>query len=202
MTDFSSREYWETRFRQERGFEWLAGGYGVVGKVLEHLPDDPVVLHFGAGTSSLGRDLASAGVVVHDADYVQVPGALLLDVLSLDAMIQAPKVNTFLDKSTADAIACGQVLPGFTHPVYGASPVDPLQRLAWNLARVSTAHARWISISYSATRFDSVREWTQLHREMIATTYIPGGRRVRDGDTERIVHEPETGVWLHVLERG
>ncbi|KAK8858406.1 hypothetical protein IAR55_002633 [Kwoniella newhampshirensis] len=43
--------------------------------------------------------------------------------------------------------------------------------------------------------------WKIVRKEMIATTYIPGGRRVRDGNSERIVYEPETGVWAYVLER-
>ncbi|WVW84450.1 hypothetical protein I302_106484 [Kwoniella bestiolae CBS 10118] len=108
-----------------------------------------------------------------------------------------------------------------------ASISDPIERLLYNLSQVTQTGGRWISISYSSNRFDNyLSDWPSAHkqehekghgdnekeikygwillkRQMISTTYIPSGRVVKDPRTgeERVVHEPETGVWMYVLER-
>lgn len=66
-----------------------------------------------------------------------------------------------------------------------------------------------MSVSYSPIRYDFLSDignddsygWKVVRKEMVAMTSIPEGRRVQDGDQERIVYEPETGVWMYVLER-
>ncbi|KAK6908391.1 hypothetical protein I203_102392 [Kwoniella mangroviensis CBS 8507] len=163
-------------------------------------------------------------VQVYDSDYVPTPQSshssdvdipfILLDVLSLQSL----KSNTpedqwdlIIDKSTCDAISCGGALPRLTvdqeeEEENGSIP-NPIERLLYNLSKVTKIGGRWISISYSSNRFDDEiytrYGWKLIKKQMISTTYIPGGRIVKDprSGEERVVHEPETGVWMYVLER-
>ncbi|WRT67596.1 uncharacterized protein IL334_004568 [Kwoniella shivajii] len=168
---------------------------------------------------------------------------ILQDVLSIESLLKTlpkslcKKWDLLIDKSTSDAISCSSHLPNHEHPIYGESPVDPVERLAWNLSKVTGKGARWISISYSTDRYNFISSpksppssssslpparfshtlniqnehegkqidfgWKVLSKKMIDTTYIPSGRIIKDPKSgmERVVHEPETGVWAYVLER-
>ncbi|WWC62308.1 uncharacterized protein I303_104904 [Kwoniella dejecticola CBS 10117] len=304
-TDFSSAEYWSKRFESEESFEWLISDKDLLPFVNDNLPVSFVqpegnvnhdlservfnVLHFGSGSSSLGKSLQrhlnrhcynthkKKRIQIYDSDYVQTPYTsfptpsnpnpipnpspsptqeqdigededvvpfLLIDVLSLDSLQTTSSQNgvsrwdLIIDKSTCDAISCSPSLPPDTIKIngeagsIGGSPSDAVERLLFNLSRVTENGARWISISYSSNRFSlpdtksestsnsasdpnqksdspgkqSIPEkygWKLVDKRMISTTYIPGGKRVKDPKTgeERIVHEPETGVWMYVLER-
>ncbi|WWD18294.1 hypothetical protein CI109_102744 [Kwoniella shandongensis] len=125
--------------------------------------------------------------------------------------------NLIIDKSTSDAISCSSPLPILSHDP--KAPTDPVHRLVYNLSRVVPKGGRWLSVSYSDSRYDFLPSsleqtktdmgqkgecqlgWRVVKKEMVATTYIPGGRRVGSGKEERIVYEPETGVWAYILER-
>ncbi|WVQ80617.1 hypothetical protein IAT38_002722 [Cryptococcus sp. DSM 104549] len=160
----------------------------------------------------------------------------LIDVLSLSSLLSSlpttsppgpstarPQWHFILDKSTSDAISTGPPLPpsspsslvssSTSSPAFDL-PTDPVERLAHNLAQVTPPGARWLSISYSPSRYPFLPSstaatgeqagigWHVLKREMIATTSLPGGRRVREANgEERVVYEPETGVWAYLLER-
>lgn len=152
-----------------------------------------------------------------------------LNVLSpLELLLASPQSgwDLLIDKSTADAISCGPDLPPSTIPnnVPGRALIPAIEKLADCLADVTRKGGRWVCISYSSARFpflDSnlssreretlevgksvvqvLQKWKLLERKLVATTYIPGGRQVRDRNgVERVVYEPETGVWVYVLER-
>ena len=150
------------------------------------------------------------GVQVFDSDYVAEsikpsPNASLesrqilpLDCLNLaDLMHKSPELgwDLIIDKSTADAISCGPLIDS----------IEPLQILLNNLAQVTKKGTRWISISYSATRFSHIEQgdgWMMVEKRFLASTSLPDGRRWKDASgVERVVFEPETGVFGWVLER-
>ncbi|OCF31264.1 hypothetical protein I316_07050 [Kwoniella heveanensis BCC8398] len=232
----------------------------------------------------------------------------VLSLHSLRACQQIPRggYDLLIDKSTADAISCGPTNADsepnsdsnqnpnpnphadlgsnssseMSTVIAGCPYADPVQKLAWNLAHITRQGGRWISVSYSSTRYDfiesqqtrpqpqpetqpqgqdvlplasiptassiststststsisqaSVAEgatnpdaaqpsfpasasanpclpvhsfgWKMVHKSMVATTTILGGRLVKETIrgkvVERRVYEPETGVWAYVLER-
>ncbi|ODN95897.1 hypothetical protein L198_04516 [Cryptococcus wingfieldii CBS 7118] len=155
------------------------------------------------------------------------------------------KWDMVLDKSTIDAISTGPLLPPPPSPSSSPSsqkapsaelgegeeelPADPAERTLLNVGRVVRKGGRWVSVSYSSTRYDFLpfcpspspsspatssaptslpksndKEkygWRVIRKEIVAMTSLPEGRLVRDGRGERVVYEPETGIWLYVLER-
>lgn len=262
VSDFSSQEYWSTRFSTETKFEWLLPSSKIIPFVLDHISPPPPGspsgdgyrrsrvrgLHIGCGTSSLGRDIEQASreesdkmatgveVDIIDADYVadsiqqesniiDNPDSdtecvteprdriLSLDCLSLDDLrSKSPDEGGWdfiLDKSTADAISCGPLIPSSSGvPSVGedAIQLEPLEILLRNLASVTRQEGVWISVSYSPTRFYvpylEASGWEVRERRFLASTSLPEGRRVRDkSGVERVVWEPETGVWGWVLRR-
>jgi hypothetical protein len=168
-------------------------------------------------------------IEVIDADYV--PPTLLseasrtvpliqLDVLDPSSMASSSPVDgwdVLIDKSTADAISCG---PNITDPASGASS-SPLDVVLDNLAKATRRGGRWVSISYSATRYNSLGRplptatdqtegvsealaapaWKLVSRTPLGATAIPEGRLIADGKGWRRVYEPETPIWLYILER-
>ncbi|XAO24802.1 hypothetical protein I312_103608 [Cryptococcus bacillisporus CA1280] len=121
------------------------------------------------------------------------------------------KWDFVLDKSTCDAISTGPQLFPFALSAGQTEqpPVDPVERTVFNLSKVVKKGGKWVSISYSPIRYDFLSDfdndgnygWKVVRKEMVAMTSIPEGRRIREGNQERIVYEPETGVWMYVLER-
>jgi len=45
------------------------------------------------------------------------------------------------------------------------------------------------------------QSWKVVEKRMIASSHLPEGRIVKDGIGERVVYEPETGIWCYTLER-
>jgi hypothetical protein len=91
----------------------------------------------------------------------------LLDPASV-AELESIPFDLIIDKSTSDAISCGPDLP-FPHKPSTAKPghllpldhdgsqkdlVHPLDILAVHLARLTLPGSKWLSISYSADRFE------------------------------------------------
>ena len=171
-------------------------------------------------------------IEVIDSDYVAEAirtnnslsppsGAATNSIVHLDVLAPVPPelgmFDILLDKSTADAISCGPSL------LVDHDTVEPLLVLCRNLASVLRSGGRWVCISYSEQRFPNVPRsptrpaaagassssdprsdvpWQLLSREMVATAYLPEGRRVKEANgKERVVYEPETGIWAYMLER-
>jgi hypothetical protein len=243
VSDFSSAEYWSTRFVTETSFEWLLPFSKIIAFILENFhpkPESEIIkcLHLGCGTSTLGMELEEAlkqrigdkvDVQVVDSDYVSESITLSTPrpILNLNALDLSDLRNKseggwdlITDKSTADAISCG--------PLIG--DVEPINVLCSNMAEVTKKGTRWISISYSPTRFSflsatkttsgangdggGIRDelriegegggggWKVLEKKFLASTSLPEGRRwIDESGVERVVFEPETGVWGWVLER-
>jgi hypothetical protein len=233
-TDFSSPGYWSTRFQTETSFEWLSSSSALIPAMLSAAKDvastqeGPVkALHFGCGTSSLGVELARAlkeekvEAEVTDADYVAVSihtadvaeqDERAVPLISLDVLDPAqlaeksPEMgwDLLLDKSTADAIACG---PNVS---LAGESVEPIVALCSRLARVIRIGGRWVCVSYSERRFAHLeglgklpnKQWRIVSRGGIPDGIAPEGKVVReDKGKERVVYEPQTNIWIYILER-
>ncbi|KLT39999.1 hypothetical protein CC85DRAFT_166945 [Cutaneotrichosporon oleaginosum] len=197
----------------------------VVGEV--NYASTPVtILHFGCGSSTLGVDLQrhlGDHFAISDADYassslhardfadstvsesfssLQVP-LYDIDVLDLKSLLSiAPTEgwDVFIDKSTADAISCSPPLPGVSYSKHAcnADEIDALSVLCANLRSVASRHCRWISISYSATRFDFLTDCPEASWHVV--TKIPARLQATTSTKEgRVVHQPATGTWIWVL---
>ncbi|KAM5386886.1 hypothetical protein ACJZ2D_000179 [Fusarium nematophilum] len=157
--DFDKQSYWHGRFASEKAFEWLlpsADFMTLIEPVLERLdPDTARILHVGFGTSDLQNHFRTRGFRnILNVDYeplavergrdleTQAFGHVRMryavhDATQLDLNEQFDLV---VDKSTVDAISCA----GET----------PLRRMAAGIRGCLADRAVWISLSYSAFRFE------------------------------------------------
>lgn len=184
------------------------------------------VLHFGCGSSTLGSDIQQhlgPRAQVTDADYASAslrardPGATpttlpstlfvplfeadVMDLASLRAITPPGGWHLMIDKSTADAISCSAPIsvPSSCDPS-GERDRDCLDILCDNLGAVAAQDCRWISVSYSSSRFDFLtqrphRHWAVLDKfpvQLAPTTSINEGR---------VVYQPQVGTWVWILGR-
>ena len=159
VPDFDKREYWSQRFASESAFEWLIPSQDFV-KILDTnlltgLPPDAPILHLGFGTSDLQIHLRQRGFLnVTNVDYEPMAikrgreleqatfGDIQMAYLVADAtqLDLDQKFALVLDKSAADAIACGGEAALFS--------------MADSVRKHLQEGACWVSVSYSAYRFD------------------------------------------------
>lgn len=195
------------------------------------------VLHLGCGTSNLGSQLqhildqrqgSAYPVQVIDADYVastittdrSIP-LIQMDVLDREALHRKTEEQCgdagwdfILDKSTADAISCGLNIEVSTieprlenKESNDLEVVRPMVAMCSNLASVTRPGSRWMSISYSSSRFEDLdqftsKPWRVLAKKPLTIQAEPGGKQISDGRGGfRTVFEPETVYWFYVLER-
>jgi hypothetical protein len=195
------------------------------------------VLHLGCGTSNLGSQLQHTldqedgpeyPVQVIDADYVastitterSVP-LIQMNVLDREALHRRTEEqcgdagwDLILDKSTADAISCGPnvevstIKPGLESKEFNdLEVVRPMAAMCSNLACVTRPGSRWMSISYSSSRFEDLDQFTAIPWKVLAKRPLtiqaePGGKQISDGRGGfRTVFEPETVYWFYVLDR-
>ncbi|KAK5192238.1 hypothetical protein LTR92_008185 [Exophiala xenobiotica] len=164
-------------------------------------PHGPYILHIGCGTSELSiclRDWVCCPSHVHNVDYSEEAvkiGRRREEALfaSRDAdqrrmrwstadLLSLPDVHSLtgedgtlfdfvLDKSTSDAIACGDNIAVPSTWAGGGddgpSPVSlpPVEVLALHLAAITAAGGRWIAISYSGDRFGFLERDTHAEIE-------------------------------------
>lgn len=227
MPDYSSRQYWRDRLLGEdlKGFEWLLSSKEIlphVATLLDHRPGRVThVLHLGCGSSTLGLDMQQhfgERVTVQDADYAisgterkflalqADPDALAIPVLHFDALnlrdmlASAPQGgwDILVDKSTADAIACGEPLVTVSSGGSTPSAREPIEVLCENLYQATSSDAVWLCISYSSGRFDFLNgAETRYGWQVQSKTPV---QLAKSGEGE-IVHRPETGTWAWVLRK-
>lgn len=130
------------------------------------------------------------------------PHVLHVDALNRQDLIDSSPSggwDILVDKSTADAIACGEPVTVALGDGSAPKTAEPIEVLCRNLHRVTSEGATWLCISYSSSRFDFLAGAGKQH-----------GWRVRSkapvsltesAQTEAVVHRPETGTWGWVLER-
>ncbi|QRV89876.1 methyltransferase domain protein [Ceratobasidium sp. AG-Ba] len=231
--DYSSKDYWTSRFEHENHFDWLSSSSLFLPhfmKALDELDKEPLqVIHIGCGNSELSLDLrqcvserpSKPGIEIINVDYaapaLQRMRAAevarfgdttmrweVLDILDWGAISRSlpiPRLSIVLDKSCADAIACGEdvhttLLPG------RLAAIHPVEVLALHLAALVAPGSIWLAVSYSSSRLDilssldehnpAAGEFWQLER----TERIPAQTETRDN-----VYTPEVYHTLFVLRR-
>ncbi|KAI0536150.1 S-adenosyl-L-methionine-dependent methyltransferase [Xylaria digitata] len=159
--DFEKQSYWHKRFASETAFEWLTSSATFMRFLEPYLSasKDQRILHLGSGTSNLHVCLREKGYAnVTNVDYEPLAldrgreieerscGDVVMkyavaDVTRLRADLPAPSVfDLVLDKSTVDAVSCG-----------GDAAV---LAMAQGVRECLAPSGVWISLSYSAARFD------------------------------------------------
>lgn len=159
--DFEKQSYWHERFSSETSFEWLVPSdtfTSMLEPYLAQLGKTARILQLGFGTSDLQNHLRSRGFRdVTNVDYEplaidrgvdhekQAFGDVVMkyavaDVTQLSHERLSGKFDLIVDKSTADAVSCG-----------GDSI---LLRMASGIRERLAKGGVWVSLSYSASRFD------------------------------------------------
>ncbi|KAL7912711.1 S-adenosyl-L-methionine-dependent methyltransferase [Trichoderma velutinum] len=170
-TDFDKQTYWHHRFATEASFEWLLSStdfISILKPLLTNLePSTARILHLGSGTSDLHNHFRRLGFLdVTNVDYepravdrgrqleqqafgdvkmkyavADATESLLLSSTSNDQGTRNnDKFDLVVDKSTADAISCGGD--------------EQVRRMAHCVRECLADDAIWVSMSYSASRFD------------------------------------------------
>lgn len=214
---------------RDKGFEWLVSSTSILPIVSSQVDRYTVVaeplkiLHFGCGSSSLGTEIQrhfGGRVIVSDSDYAsssispaadadtivkrEVP-LLDMDVLSIDSLRStSPKQgwDLIIDKSTADCISCGQ--PVTTRDdgdscTGETSTKSCLHILSDNLSQVVPVGGIWISVSYSASRYDYLSQCSSAPWRVVGKEALLLAPTVSNNN--HIVYHPSTGIWAWVLER-
>ncbi|KAL2126710.1 hypothetical protein VTI74DRAFT_368 [Chaetomium olivicolor] len=178
--DFEKQSYWHDRFQSETSFEWLAPSAAfmdVAGPLFQHLPPSARILHLGSGTSDLHNHLRQRGFLdVTNIDYEPLAldrgqdlernrfgdvrmKYLVADATRLDLNVKE-KYHFAIDKSTADAIACG-----------GAKAVVSMAKA---IHRHLADDGFWVSLSYSPSRFEEVQSLFEV--EVVGKIPTPKAR--------------------------
>ncbi|KKP01230.1 hypothetical protein THAR02_06668 [Trichoderma harzianum] len=154
-TDFDKQTYWHHRFANETSFEWLlssADFISILKPLLVNLePSSARILHLGSGTSDLHNHFRQLGFLdVTNVDYEPLAverGRQLEQQAFGDVKMNNEqethnndKFDLVVDKSTADAISCGGD--------------EQVRRMAHCVRECLADDAVWVSMSYSASRFD------------------------------------------------
>ncbi len=173
--DFEKQEYWRERFASETSFEWLvssAGFMDILLPYLQTLAKSAQILHLGCGTSDLHNHLRQHGFLsVTNLDYEslalergrQLERDRFGDVRTKYVVADATRLKTadryqaVIDKSTADAIGCGED--------------DAVMLLAKGLHRCLDDNGFWVSLSYSPSRFEHVQSLFEV--EVISRVLTP-----------------------------
>jgi SAM-dependent methyltransferase len=168
--DFDKQTYWHDRFSTESSFEWLlssADFISIIKPLITSLePSSARILHLGSGTSDLQNHFRHLGFLdVTNVDYEplavergrELEKRAFGDVKMKYAVADATQLQTstdsdaqglprdhrfdlVVDKSTVDAVSCGGE--------------DQFRRMARCVKECLAEGAVWISLSYSASRFD------------------------------------------------
>ncbi|KAJ4286621.1 hypothetical protein N0V88_007910 [Collariella sp. IMI 366227] len=189
--DFENQSYWHDRFMSETSFEWLASSPAflkVLAPRLQQLPSSARILHLGSGTSDLHNQLRHRGFLdVTNVDYE--PLALdrgrelernefgnsrmkycVADVTRLD--LKEGAYHLAIDKSTADAIACGGL--------------EAVVSMAKAIHRHLADDGVWVSLSYSSSRFDDARVQSLFEVEVVDKVPTPKAKP-RNGDPDAVI---------------
>lgn len=228
MPDYSSQQYWQKRLLNEDsdGFEWLVSSEDILPHLAGVFDHDRLrlparILHLGCGSSTLGADIQrrfGARSEVYDADFAlsdaqrsylsraEEPTLRELPVLHINALSLSDLLRTqpeggwdiLVDKSTADAISCGEPLPDDSdHAPSDTS--EPIELLCVNLSKVTRPHAVWLCVSYSSNRFDFLSSAEKRFGWRVRSkSPVSRPSHQKPGD---VVHRPETCTWAWLLER-
>ncbi|RUS15533.1 S-adenosyl-L-methionine-dependent methyltransferase [Endogone sp. FLAS-F59071] len=153
---FDSQDYWITRFTTEPSFEWLCPYSTLRPHLLPYLSESTEILNLGCGNSQLPFDLWRDGyrrvtsvdfapnvVERMRAEAVDTYPGLQFEVMDCMDLAQLPTgmFEVVVDKSTVDAIACGD-----------DDGMEKMRRVCSEVARVTKEEAVWVSVSYANWR--------------------------------------------------
>ncbi|KAG9086568.1 hypothetical protein FRC06_003025 [Ceratobasidium sp. 370] len=191
-------------------------------RALDDLDTNPLrIIHIGCGSSELSLDLrqlveerpTTSSIQIVNADYAapaleRMQAAELarfgnttmqwevLDLLDWTSLSQfvSPGRTLIIDKSCADAIACGQDI---RTPLFagGTEDAHPVEVLALHLAALALPESIWLAVSYSNGRFDFLGSeagfWQLEYTERI----------LAHTETKEDVHAPEVYHTIFVFKR-
>ncbi|KAI1350190.1 S-adenosyl-L-methionine-dependent methyltransferase [Xylaria sp. FL0043] len=166
VADFEKQSYWHNRFASETAFEWLAPSATLISFMEPYLSPPSAgitqrILHLGSGTSDLAVRLRERGHRdITNVDYEplalvrgrQMEESFFGDVVMEYAVADVTRMrladlpglhqgfDIIVDKGTADAVACG-----------GDEAVLAMTKC---VRECLAAEGIWISLSYSAQRFE------------------------------------------------
>ncbi|KAG5189458.1 S-adenosyl-L-methionine-dependent methyltransferase [Tribonema minus] len=163
-SDYSKREYWNTRFADEQEYDWLAG-YKDIASILSELTPkgkDSRILLVGCGNSTLTKDMHDAGyrnlvstdfseVVIQAMQqrYGDLPGLRweVMDMLNL----QYPEgsFDMVLDKAAMDAITTAEGDMWDPDPAV----IDAVHRMCTGVSRVLVPGGTFVQISFVQPHF-------------------------------------------------
>ena len=189
--NFESQSYWHDRFTTEESFEWLTDSatfIRILEPFLNRLGRSARLLHVGCGTSDLHNHFRKRGF--HDVTNVDYEPLALKraqelersafgDVTMKYAVADATRLqlreryDLVIDKSAADAVACGAE--------------DNVLRMAQGVKKHLAPGGCWISLTYSSSRFDV--EGLPFRPTPIATIPVPKQRET----------EPDIYHWCFLL---
>lgn len=206
--DFEKQSYWRDRFAHETAFEWLVQSPDLM-EVLDpvlvrhDLGPSSRVLQLGSGTSDLQNHLRRRGFGdVTNVDYEPLAvergrdleerdfgdvkmGYVVADVTQMPTPRRSGRFSTgtgtgldgefdlVIDKSTVDAVSCGGD--------------EAFLRMAEGVRRCLAPGGVWISLSYSASRFET----RELPFDVDVVHKFPAPRQSPN--------EPEMFHWCYLL---
>lgn len=189
MTDFDTVEYWSRRFIKEKSFEWLITSEQFIARIVPFLETGRTVLNLGSGSSDLHVHLRKLGAIVTNVDFAEAAVQhgtvleekefgnvettfLVADATDLPAFPQ--KFDLVVDKSTADAISCGDGLLNLINSVHASMKSD----------------AVWICCSYSSSRFTEALTTSTLF-DITVLDKLP--------QPKSSPHSPDVWTWIYLL---
>ncbi|KAG8747320.1 hypothetical protein FRC10_001499 [Ceratobasidium sp. 414] len=198
-------------------------------RVLDDLDTKPLrIIHIGCGNSELSLDLrqlvegrpTTSNITIINIDYVapaleRMQAAELarfgnttmqwevLDLLdwTLIGQVFSPGRTVIIDKSCADAIACGRDI---TTPLLagGAENTHPVEVLALHLAALAMPGSIWLAVSYSNGRFDFLTSRDKRGSRACDFWQLEYTERtLAHTETKENVHAPEVYHTIFVLKR-
>jgi hypothetical protein len=159
--DYEEQSYWHERFTSEKAFEWLINSdqfVSIIEPYLNEFGPSAEILNIGSGTSDLQNHLRIRGFEkVTNVDYEPLATTrgrdleeqafgdvrmryAVADATRLPQDLPDSTYDLVIDKSTVDAVSCGGE--------------ESLLRMAQSVRECLADDATWISLSYSAHRFD------------------------------------------------
>jgi len=166
---YNKKEYWDTRYAEEREFDWLGDFSGFRDLFLKHVPlsshREAKLLILGCGNSALGRQLCDEGYTnVTNSDYSEVCIAnqekwnreegytnLKWKVIDMTDMssIKDGEYDIVVEKATIDAFYVEEASSWRTSPETSIK-VDQCLR---EISRVLCTSGKFISLSFTPGRF-------------------------------------------------
>ncbi|KAI1183275.1 hypothetical protein F5B17DRAFT_434793 [Nemania serpens] len=175
--DFEKQSYWHERFASETCFEWLVPSSTFMPLIAPYLSASASqrILNLGSGTSDLHTHFRARGY--HDVTNVDnEPRALERGREIEERVFGNARTHYAVADGTADAVSCGREAA--------------VRDMAWGVRECLIADGVWISLSYSATRFEL--KGLPFDVRVVGKILTPKARPT----------EPDVFYWCYLLRPG